>query len=99
MAGGEKTAENFISGILRGDLLALSDFLGSGYVLLVCAILVFVLIAAVVVSLIVNDNKSPKTAQENPASDSYPLGKKEEEKVREEEARFYKLNEIDGKRE
>ncbi len=43
MAGGEKTAENFISGILRGDLLALSDFLGSGYVLLVCAILVFVL--------------------------------------------------------
>ena len=63
MAGGEKTAENFISGILRGDLLALSDFLGSGYVLLVCAILVFVLIAAVVVSLIVNDNKSPKTAQ------------------------------------
>ena len=81
MAGGEKTAENFISGILRGDLLALSDFLGSGYVLLVCAILVFVLIAAVVVSLIVNDNKSPKTAQENPASDSYPLGKKEEEKA------------------
>ena len=49
--------------------------------------------------MIVNDNKSPKTAQENPASDSYPLGKKEEEKVREEEARFYKLNEIDGKRE
>lgn len=99
MAGGEKTAENFISGILRGDLLALSDFLGSGYVLLVCAILVFVLIAAVVVSLIVNDNKSPKTAQENPASDSYPLRKKKEERVGEEETRFYKLNEIDGKRE
>ena len=58
--------------------------------------LVLVLFAVLPVLLLV---LLAATATGNPASDSYPLRKKEEEKVGEEEARFYKLNEIDGKRE
>ena len=58
--------------------------------------LVLVLFAVLPVLLLV---LLAATATGNPASDSYPLRKKEEEKVVEEETRFYKLNEIDGKRE
>ena len=99
MIGWEAT-ENCISGRFRAALLSASDFFGSGYALLICAVLVFLLIAAVVVSMMINDGKAQKGTGEDdalPSEGTRGRGEKGTGAEARSGTRFYKLSEIDGK--
>ena len=92
--------KNCISAALNNTALAARSASGSGYVFLVCALVIFALLAAIVVSMMLGDAKAPKTEPAEQSGAAVPGAAAEQKKGPEGKPgeRFYKLSEIDRRR-